>query len=160
MVELTHEKFQHLQRAFTKLKNGMTELQLCMDELKADMCVIDYSGKLIKHEFTMSELVKFDSSKYGVFKNSSRKLRNVYIRHSLIYLAREHGFTYFGIAKFVGLSHCTCIHACHQVEDHLFVKNIEFTRVFNLIIQEFNEYLEEKQNEHLATPTKRNKSKS
>ena len=160
MVELTHEKFKHLESALSKLKTGITELQLCIDELKAEMCVIDYSGKLIKHEFTMTELVKFGNTKYGIFKTSSRQMKNVYIRHSLIYLAREHGFTYFGIAKFIGLKHCTCIHACHQVENHLFVKNTEFTRVFNLIIQEFNEYLEKRQNEHLATSTKRNKSKS
>lgn len=160
MVELTHEKFKHLQSAFTKLKNGMTELQLCLDELKAEMCVIDYSGKYIKRDFTLTELVDFADSKYDVFRNSSRKTKNVYIRHSLIYLAREHGFTYFGIAKFVGLKHCTCIHACHQVEDHLFVKNTDFTRVFNLIVQEFNEYLEKRENEHLAPSTKRNRSKS
>jgi chromosomal replication initiation ATPase DnaA len=160
MVELTHEKFKHLQSALSKLKTGINELQLCIDELKAEMCVIDYSSKLIKHEFTMPELVSFGNTKYGIFKTSSRQLKNVYIRHSLIYLAREHGFTYFGIAKFVGLKHCTCIHACHQVEDHLFVKNTDFIRVFNLIVQEFNEYLEKKNNEHLDTPTKRNRAKS
>ena len=160
MVELTYEKFKHLHEAYAKLKTGITELQLCLDELKSSMCEIDYSGTYIKHDFTMLDLVKFGDSKYSVFKDSSRKARNVHIRHTLIYLAKQHGFSYNGIGKFVGIKHCACIHACHKVEDYLFVKNVDFVRVFNLVVQEFNEYLEKRQNEHLATPTKRNRANS
>lgn len=153
-----HDKFNKLKDAYKKLKIGMAELQLCLDEVSDQLSPIDYSDMYIKRVFTLKEMIKFGNKKYEVFNSSSRHQKNVYIRHSLIYMAKQHGFSYLAMGKAIGQSHATCIHAYKKVEDLLFIKDPDFRRVFTLVADEFNKYLEEKNNELLVTANSGNET--
>lgn len=149
MVELDIKKFDDLRDACKKIKSGLTELQLCLDNLSKELLILPEEKIYIKRVFTLEDMVEFGNSKYQAFTTKARDKKTVYIRHSLIYLVRQHGFTYESIGLSIGLGHATCINACNKVDDMLYTKFIDFRKVFNVIVEEFNKYLEEKGNECL-----------
>lgn len=146
---ITEEEYRELKESYKKIKSGVIELELCLDNIASKLNIVSYDGKHIPRYFSLQEMIKFGNKKYGIFKDMSRHMKNVYIRHSFIYLAREHGYTYMEIAKHVGINHPAVIHAYKKVSDYLFVKEPGFIKVFNLIVEEFNNHLAEKGNEFL-----------
>jgi len=146
---ITEEQYRELKESYKKIKSGIIELELCLDDIASKLNVISYDGKHIPRYFSLQEMIKFGNKRYGIFKDMSRHMKNVYIRHSFIYLAREHGYTYMAIAKSVGINHPAVIHAYKKVSDYLFVKEPGFVKVFNLVVEEFNNHLAEKGNEFL-----------
>jgi hypothetical protein len=157
---IADETYKELRDAYKKIKSGLVELQICLDTIGDKLNELNYSDMYIKRQFTLQEMVRFADKKYGVFKNSSRHIKNVYIRHSFIYLARQHQHTYQSIAKAVKINHPAVIHAYNKVSDYLFVNEPSFIKVFNLIVEDFNKYLEEKGNEYLDTVNDRDKTVS
>jgi hypothetical protein len=146
---ITEEEYKELKESYKKIKSGMIELELCLDNIGSKLNVVSYDGKHVPRYFSLPEMIKFGNKRYGVFKDMSRHMKNVYIRHSFIYLARSHGYTYMAIAKHVKLNHPTIIHAYKKVSDYLFVKEPGFLKVFNQVVEEFNNHLAEKGNEYL-----------
>jgi len=146
---ITDEEYKDLKESYKKIKSGIIELELCLDAIATKIGAISSEGNHIERHFSLSEMIRFGNKKYGVFKDMSRHIKNVYIRHSFIYLAREQGYTYHAIAEHVGINHPAVMHAYKKVKDYLFVREPSFTRVFNLIVEEFNKYLAEKGNEYL-----------
>lgn len=157
---ITDEQYKELKESYKKIKSGIIELELCLDTIAAKLGAISSEGNHIERHFSLSEMVKFGNKKYGVFKDMSRHIKNVYIRHSFIYLAREQGYTYHAIAEHVGINHPAVMHAYKKVKDYLFVREPSFTRVFNLIVEEFNNHLAEKGNEYLDPITSRDQLNS
>ena len=157
---VTYEKYKELNEAYKKIKSGLIELQLCLDTIGGQLNELNYSDLCIKRQFTLQEMVRYGDKKYGVFKNSSRHIKNVYIRHSFIYLARQHQYTFQSISKAVGINHPAVMHACNKVSDYLFVSDPSFIKVFNLIVEDFNKYLEDKGNDYLDTVNDRDQTVS
>lgn len=155
---ITDEQYKELKESYKKIKSGIIELELCLDGIATKLSEISSEGNYIERHFSLSEMIKFGNKKYGVFKDMSRHIKNVYIRHSFIYLAREHGYTYNAIADHVGVNHPAVMHAYKKVKDYLFIREPGFTRVFNLIVEEFNNYLAEKGNELLDITDTGNRS--
>jgi hypothetical protein len=153
---ITDEKYDELRQAYRKIRSGLVELQLCLDTIGNELKELNYSDLYVKRRFTLQEMVRFGDKKYGVFKNSSRHIKNVYIRHSFIYLARQHQYTFQSIADAVKINHPAVMHACNKVSDYLFVSDPSFIKVFNLIVEDFNKYLEEKGNDYMDTADDRN----
>lgn len=146
---IDYDKYLEIREAYKKIKSAVIELELSLDDIATKLNVVSCDDKYIKRHFALSEMIKFGNKRYGIFKDMSRHMKNVYIRHSFIYLAREHGYTYMAIADHVGINHPAVIHACKKVSDYLFIKQPGFIKVFNLVVEEFNNHLAEKGNEFL-----------
>lgn len=157
---IDYDKYIEIKEAYKKIKSAMIELELSLDDIASKLSVVSTEGKYIERHFSLSEMVKFGNKRYGVFKDMSRHMKNVYIRHSFIYLAREHGYTYMAIADHVGINHPAVIHACKKVSDYLFIKQPGFMKVFKQVVEEFNNHLAEKGNEYLDPITTGDKTDS
>lgn len=157
---ISDETLNELKEIHRRLKGNLISLEICLDQIERKMYEVPFSGKYTERDFTLEDLIDFGDKRYDVFKEPSRLLGNVYIRHTLFYLGKENGFSFNQMGIATNKTHATCLNAYQRAVDLLYVRDKTFCDIFDEVVEEFNKYLVGKYNEHLDTPLKRNKSKS
>jgi hypothetical protein len=157
---MDNETYNELKEIHRKLKGNLISLEICLDQIGRKMYEVPFSGKFTERNFTLEDLISFGDSRYDVFKEPSRQLKSVYIRHTLFYLGKENGFSFNQMGIATAKSHATCLNAYQRAVDLLFVRDKDFCKIFDQVVEEFNKYLVGKYNEHMDPVTTGNKTDS
>jgi hypothetical protein len=154
------DKLRDLRKQVYDVKRSLSFLELELEEMIKTFNRNEDFPLYIKRRFTLEEMLDFAKDKYSAFLTRSRFTRDVYVRFSFIYMARQHGFTLEAIGKATKYNHPTCINACSRVEDYLYTKDPVFMQIFSNVVNSFNLHLDEKGNEYLDTTIEGNEPKS
>lgn len=157
---ISNETYNELKEIHRRIKGNLISLEICLDQIGRKLNEVPFSGKFTERNFTLEDLIDFGNSKYDIFNEPSRQLSNVYIRHTLFYLGKENGFSYNQMGIATKKTHATCLNAYQRVVDLLFVRDKNFCKIFDQVVEEFNKYLVAKYNEYMDPITTGDKPKS